>query len=71
VGAGAVVTRDVKPYAVVTGVPARQRGWACACGELLDAPLAVSHADLDVACPACGTRYVLAGDALRPAEPAA
>jgi UDP-2-acetamido-3-amino-2,3-dideoxy-glucuronate N-acetyltransferase len=62
-----VVTRDVKPYAVVTGVPARQRGWACACGELLDAPLAAMDAEMAVTCPADGTRYVLAGDSLRPA----
>jgi UDP-2-acetamido-3-amino-2,3-dideoxy-glucuronate N-acetyltransferase len=67
VGAGAVVTRDVKPYAVVTGVPARQRGWACACGELLDAPTAAPSAEMEVTCPACGARYLLAGDELRPA----
>ena len=65
VGAGAVVTRDVKAYAVVTGVPARQRGWACACGDLLDAPLAAPSAEVAVACPACGARYLLAGDVLR------
>jgi UDP-2-acetamido-3-amino-2,3-dideoxy-glucuronate N-acetyltransferase len=66
VGAGAVVTRDVPAYAVVVGVPARQRGWACACGELLDAPLATPGAELEVTCPADGARYLLAGDALRP-----
>ncbi len=71
VGAGAVVTRDVPAYAVVAGVPARQRGWACACGELLDAPLATPDAEMAVACPSCGARYELAGDVLRPEAAAA
>jgi len=38
VGAGAVVTRNVPPQAIVVGNPARVIGWACVCGERLDLP---------------------------------
>jgi UDP-2-acetamido-3-amino-2,3-dideoxy-glucuronate N-acetyltransferase len=33
VAAGAVVTRDVSPYALVKGNPARASGWVCQCGQ--------------------------------------
>ena len=35
VAAGATVTHDVPPYALVMGVPARRTGWVCRCGEKL------------------------------------
>ena len=39
VGAGAVVNKDVKPYALMVGVPAKQIGWMSEYGEKLDLPL--------------------------------
>jgi UDP-2-acetamido-3-amino-2,3-dideoxy-glucuronate N-acetyltransferase len=39
VGAGAVVNRDVKPYALMVGVPAKQIGWMSQYGEQLPLPL--------------------------------
>ncbi|GLC27562.1 acyltransferase [Roseisolibacter agri] len=68
VGAGAVVTRDVPAYALVVGVPARQRGWMCQCGEQLELPVATPDAAVRSTCRACGTRYLLVGDVLRLAE---
>jgi UDP-2-acetamido-3-amino-2,3-dideoxy-glucuronate N-acetyltransferase len=59
VGAGAVVTSDVLPYAMMVGVPARRRGWMCQCGERLPDSGAGT-------CEACGTRYENAGAGIRP-----
>lgn len=39
VGAGAVVLEDVKPYAVVVGVPSRQIGWMSERAERIPLPL--------------------------------
>ena len=39
IGAGAVVNKDVKPYALIVGVPGRQIGWMSEFGEQLDLPL--------------------------------
>jgi len=35
IGAGSMVVQDVPDFALVYGVPARQQGWVCACGERL------------------------------------
>jgi len=35
IAAGAVVTKDVKDFALMAGVPAKQIGWVCECGERL------------------------------------
>lgn len=36
IGAGAVVTKDVKPYALVVGNPGRQTGWVSEYGHQLE-----------------------------------
>ena len=33
IGAGSVVTRDIKPHALVYGNPSTQYGWVCECGS--------------------------------------
>ena len=35
IGAGAVIKKDVPDYAIMVGVPAKQKGWACKCGTTL------------------------------------
>jgi UDP-2-acetamido-3-amino-2,3-dideoxy-glucuronate N-acetyltransferase len=39
VGAGAVINKDIKPFALMVGVPAKQIGWISKYGEQLDLPL--------------------------------
>ena len=39
IGAGAVVTKDTKPFSLMTGVPARQIGWLSKYGERINLPI--------------------------------
>jgi acetyltransferase-like isoleucine patch superfamily enzyme len=52
IGAGAVVTRDVRPYELVYGNPATHRGWVCFCGTPLQAD---TTATTD--CRRCARKY--------------
>jgi UDP-2-acetamido-3-amino-2,3-dideoxy-glucuronate N-acetyltransferase len=65
VGAGAVINRDVKPFALMLGVPARQVGWMSRFGERLELPLA---GNAETTCAHTGDRYVLR-DAVCTLEP--
>lgn len=49
IAAGAVVTKDVLPHALMAGVPARQIGWTCECGQVLG--------KTSFMCPECGREY--------------
>ncbi|KFN40564.1 MAG: hexapeptide transferase [Sulfuricurvum sp. MLSB] len=60
IGSGAVVNRDVKPYALMVGVPARQIGWVSRAGNTLsfdENNIAVDSYD--------NSRYILENDRLR------
>lgn len=56
IAAGAVVTCNVPDYAVMRGVPARQVGWACECGNFLKE----THS-----CSQCGREYTQENGVLR------
>jgi UDP-2-acetamido-3-amino-2,3-dideoxy-glucuronate N-acetyltransferase len=56
VAAGAVVNRDVRAYALVAGVPAKQIGWMSRHGERLELPL---DGDGEAVCAHTGDRYIL------------
>lgn len=57
IGAGAVINKDIKPYALMVGVPARQVGWMSEFGEQLDLPL---QGQTETICKHTGARYVFA-----------
>ncbi len=61
VGAGAVVNKDVKPYALMVGVTAKQIGWMSQYGEQIPLPL---HGEGQYICNHTGHKYELKGDSL-------
>ena len=56
IAAGAVVTKDVSAHALMAGVPARQVGWVCECGQVLNK---------EMVCPDCGKQYAMRGTILK------
>ena len=55
IAAGAVVTKNVEPYALMANVPARRVGWVCVCGAKLQD---------DLVCPHCHRAYKSVGSNL-------
>ncbi len=57
IGAGTVITKNVKPYALVIGNPGRQTGWVSEYGHKLS-----FSADGIAVCPESSQRYRLSGE---------
>jgi UDP-2-acetamido-3-amino-2,3-dideoxy-glucuronate N-acetyltransferase len=56
IAAGAVINRDVKPYALMAGVPAKQIGWMSQHGARLALPLT---GEAETVCAHTGLKYSL------------
>jgi UDP-2-acetamido-3-amino-2,3-dideoxy-glucuronate N-acetyltransferase len=56
IAAGAVVNRNVRAFALMAGVPARQIGWMSRFGERLELPL---DGEAETVCAQTGDRYIL------------
>ena len=59
VGAGAVINKDYKEFALMVGVPAKQIGWMSAYGERISLPL---QGEGVWKCKNTGDKYILKGD---------
>ncbi len=71
IGAGAVVTKDVKPFALMVGNPARQMGWMSRFGEKLDIPTSLPAGEKRmITCSETGDLYCLNGNRLSLVESA-
>jgi UDP-2-acetamido-3-amino-2,3-dideoxy-glucuronate N-acetyltransferase len=66
VGAGAVVIKDVKTYALMVGVPAKQVGWMSEYGEQIPLP---THGEGQYTCQHTGQVYTLSQDQLKRQQP--
>ncbi len=57
IGAGAVVTKEVRPYELVVGNPAKHKGWMSKAGHRL-----IFKEDNIAVCPETGEKYKLEND---------
>ncbi len=60
IGAGAVITKNVKPFALVVGNPGRQTGWVSEYGHKL-----AFNSDGMAVCPESGQKYLLADERVK------
>lgn len=68
IAAGAVIACNVKPHALMAGVPAKQIGWVCECGQVLRSIESVSpreNGESIFRCPDCGREYILLNNELK------
>ncbi len=65
IGAGSVVTNNIKKFALVVGNPARQIGWMSRYGEKIDLPL---RGDGEWECRKTGSFYILKDDEITHTE---
>lgn len=56
VGAGSLINKDVKPHALMVGVPAKQIGWMCELGEKIPLP---TEGNGNFHCSQSGITYTL------------
>ena len=56
IGAGSVVTKNIRPYALIIGIPGKLAGWICECGTKL------IFKNKKTVCSACRKRYDKKGE---------
>lgn len=61
IAAGAVVCRDVLPYALMVGLPAKRMGWVCRCGFKL-----LPSRYRKLSCSACNLEYLIKDEVCTP-----
>lgn len=64
IAAGAVINRNVPDFALMAGVPAKQIGWVCRCGETLKIKYENNNGARFSECSVCKATYSMKGDLL-------
>jgi UDP-2-acetamido-3-amino-2,3-dideoxy-glucuronate N-acetyltransferase len=59
IAAGAVVNKNVSDFALMAGIPAKQIGWVCRCGETLK-----NFSNDETICVSCNKKYKIQGNIL-------